>query len=214
MNHLGVAVLIAVFAAAVPVNGQPRTGPAPSVEPTDIAPLTGHPALRASLARLWHGSPSFRAALVATAQTGRQVVLLTPDQVIVRDHAASLDSRPFDRDVLAEASPVLDGEGGVSSVLVVINLPLIESLHERRGSLPGEVQVDLDRLVAHEVFGHALPYLMAGSLAGRCADPVPGQRATDACAIQRENIVREELGLSRRTDGGLQSLMLAFPGRH
>jgi hypothetical protein len=32
------------------------------------------------------------------------------------------------------------------------------------------------------------------------ADPAPGQRATSACAIKRENLIRKELGLGRPVD--------------
>jgi hypothetical protein len=61
----------------------------------------------------------------------------------------------------------------------------------------------------HEVYGHALPYVVVGDVAGRCADPGKDERATDACAIRRENAVRAELGLGRRSDPGLLSLALA-----
>jgi hypothetical protein len=59
------------------------------------------------------------------------------------------------------------------------------------------------------VYGHAVPYLEAGHLSGRCADPEPGQPATQSCAIQRENVVRAELRLGRRTDAALGGLILA-----
>jgi hypothetical protein len=97
----------------------------------------------------------------------------------------------------------------VDEVLVVVNLHLIERLHRRTGSLPAEMNLDLDRILVHEVYGHAVPYLLAGDLSGRCADPLPGQSAADACAIRRENAVRAELGLGRRTDYGMSDLLLA-----
>jgi len=68
--------------------------------------------------------------------------------------------------------------------------------------------------LVHEIYGHAIPYLLAGDLSGRCADPKRGERASEACSIQRENAVRAELGLGRRTDYGLSDLALARRGMH
>jgi hypothetical protein len=51
--------------------------------------------------------------------------------------------------------------------------------------------------------------VLAGRLSGKCADPSPGQRATDACAIKRENAIRGELRLGQRREYGLEGLALA-----
>lgn len=173
------------------------------------APLvTRHPELIAALERIARGSASWRAALAALKATGRQAVILTPDQVVVRDSATGTVAE-FDRTAVAEVSPVAGPAGAVSAVLVVVNVERMQQLHDRRGSLPGEFHADLDRVLAHEVYGHAVPYLAAGHLSGRCADPAPGQAATDSCAIQRENVIRGELRLGRRTDAALGGLILA-----
>jgi hypothetical protein len=112
--------------------------------------------------------------------------------------------------VLAEVSPVIVSESRVPVVLVVVNVPLLRRLHHSQPwSSPVDIQRDLDRIVIHEVYGHALPYLLAGDVSGHCADATPGQRAIDACAIQRENAVRAELRLGRRQDAGLGGLALA-----
>ena len=110
--------------------------------------------------------------------------------------------------VLAEIAPVPDPDAAVDVVLVVVNLPLIERMGRQTAALPIELEGDLDRILVHEVYGHALPYLLAGNLSGRCADPLPGQQAHEACAIQRENAVRAELGMNRRLDYGLYDLAL------
>jgi len=73
---------------------------------------------------------------------------------------------------------------------------------------------DLDRIVAHEIYGHAIPVLMAGSLSANCADPASGQSALTSCAVQRENVIRRETGLGRRLDYGRDSLALARRYRH
>src|SRR5688500_9340246 len=66
-----------------------------------------HPVLAASLARLYAGSSRWRDALNAVADTGRRVVVITPDRVRVRDGNGAPDT-PFDPDVLAEIQPVAD----------------------------------------------------------------------------------------------------------
>jgi hypothetical protein len=91
-----------------------------------------------------------------------------------------------------------------------VNLRLVRQTHDARMSVPREFEADLDRILVHEVYGHAVPYLLAGNLSGRCADPAPQEPAGDACSIRRENAVRSELGLGRRDDHGVFSLRLAM----
>ena len=204
-----VAILLASQATA---KGQGRPELRLDAETPDPV-VTHHPLLRDSLDRISRGSARFREALDSLRQSGRWALVLTPDQIVVTDAFRSRLAA-FDQGVLAEVSPVTRGRSQVDAVLVVINLPLLERAHEQRNSLPVELHGDIDRIVIHEVFGHALPYLLAGDLSGQCADPAPGQRAEEACAIQRENAVRAELGLGRRTDAGLFGLSLAWRGRH
>ncbi len=175
---------------------------------SQMAVVTHDQTLRDALERIERGSAAWRAAMAALAATGRRAIVLTPEQVIVQD-AGTGSVTVFDRSSVAEVSPVADQHGNVSSVLVVINVGRIQQLHDLRGSLPGEFHADLDRVIAHEVYGHAVPYLAAGHLSGRCSDPERGQPAAQSCAIQRENVVRAELGLGRRTDAALGGLILA-----
>lgn len=200
-----VALGLAVASETTRGQGTARTGaplaPAQALE-------VSHPTLRARLDRIAEGSGLWREAIGSAARLGRRVLVLTPDQVrFARSAGAATEA--FDPSVLAEAVPITHDGSRVNEVVVVVNLPLIADVHARLGSLPGEHDADLDRILVHEVYGHALPYLMAGSLAGRCADPAPGERASVACAIQRENEVRAELRLGRRVDAGLSGLSLA-----
>ena len=175
--------------------------------------ITRHAELRAALDRIARGSASWRAALALVAGTGRTAVVATPDEVVVTDAAG--DARAtFDPSEVAAVSPVSNAAGRVTAVLVVVNVDRIQMAHERLSSLPGEFHADLERVLAHEVYGHAVPYLLAGDLSGRCADPAPGTPAAEACAIQRENVIRAELRLGRRTDASLSSLSLARLLRH
>ena len=203
----------ALVAVVVMVWLQPLRGE----EPSTALILANHPVLVASLERIARGSELFRTAVAEARTTGRRALVLTPDAVVVVDPEDDGIAQPFDSTQLAEVA-VVPGDGTeISAVLVVVNLPLFEEVSDRRGLSRAQRDADLDRILIHEVYGHALPYLIAGDRSGRCPDPALDQRADDACSIQRENAVRAELGLGRRTDYGLQSLALtqaAKPWRH
>ncbi len=197
----GVAAVALVVATATALSAQ-----RPRWTSHDRPPiLVEHPVLADSLARLYAGSPRWRDALAAVADTGRRVVVITPDKVRVRDDQGGSDT-PFDPDVLAEVQPIADDWSRVSTVVVVINLPLLDKLYS--DATLADLHADLDRILAHEIYGHAIPYVLAGHLSGKCADPLPTQRATDACAIKRENEIRSELRLGERREYGLDGLAM------
>ncbi len=202
-NRSAIAAGLLALTLVVPVSGRSQGAPLGS------SPVVTHDqTLRDALERIERGSASWRAAMADLASTGRRALVLTPDQVVMQDRATGTTTA-FDRSAVAEVSPVADGDGNVTTVLVVVNVGRMQQLHDLRGSLPGEFHADLDRVIAHEVYGHAVPYLTAGHLSGRCSDPERGQPAAQSCAIQRENIVRAELRLGRRTDAALGGLILA-----
>lgn len=165
-----------------------------------------HPTLLASLSRVQAGSVTWRDALRAVADTGRRIIVVTPDKVRLRDQATN-EERPFDEDVLAEVHPLADMWSRVDTVIVVINLPLMDRLYSDATIF--DLERDLDRIVAHEVYGHAIPYVLAGHMSGKCADPAPRERATESCAIKRENEIRRELRLGERRGYDLDGLALA-----
>jgi hypothetical protein len=180
---------------------------------TGRAPLlTTQPAMKDRLDRIAAGSALWRDAMATLRRMGRHAIILVPDEVVVQSAADDTQGRDFDREVLAETFPVSEPDSSVHSVIVVVNVPLLKELHDQQGSLPGEYDADLDRILVHEVYAHAVPYLMAGDLSGKCADPAPRQRATESCAIQRENAVRRELRLGRRVDAGLEALSISRRG--
>jgi hypothetical protein len=181
----------------------------PRVETDPTTPvLAHHPMLQASLARLASGSRLWRDAVRSLEGSGRRALVLTPDQVKIQDRD-SATPKPFNPELLAETYPVVVSGSQVGTVLVVVNVALLRDIyHSRPWSSPADVHGDLDRIVIHEVYGHAFPYLLAGNISGRCPDAMPGQRANDACAIQRENAVRGELQLGMRQDAGVDGLSL------
>jgi hypothetical protein len=165
-----------------------------------------HPVLSASLSRLYVSSTRWREAIHAVADTGRRIVVLTPDKVKVRD-VSGADESSFDHDVIAEVQPIADDWSRVDTVVVVVNVPLLDRLYS--DATMADFEADLDSILAHEVYGHAVPYLLAGHLSGKCADPLPRQRPADACAIKRENEIRAELKMVQRRGYGLDGLTLA-----
>ena len=187
----------AVFVSAAVIVALPL---AVSAQGAASGPLVvSDPVLAASVERLTSESASWRDGLGAVTATGRYAVVTTAD---------AIKSGGFDSEKLAQAHPIADEQSRVGTVIVVINLELLQRL----SGLPikaVEFERDLDRIVAHEVYGHAIPFLLAGTLSGLCADPAAGQSAADACAIKRENVIRKEMGLGQRFDYGRGSLAIA-----
>src|SRR5687767_9248016 len=186
-----------IVVAAIVVVAAPALAFAQQASATAL--IVRHPVLASSVQRLGAESPAFKEALRAVAATGRRTILTTPGE------AGSGDR---DDSSLARAIAIADERSRVDTVIVTINLELIQKLT----GLPvkaADFEDDLDRIVAHEVYGHAVPYLLAGDLSGRCADPAAGESAADACAIRRENLIRKEMKLGQRFDYGRDGLTLA-----
>lgn len=201
-RHFSWAVLAAAFTVATtPVRADIPT------KPLTGAVVTNSPILQSSLNRLFVKSESWRRDVKAVEAAGRKAVVVTPKHILVKDPKSGKE-RAFDDDVIAEVQPLAEHETRVDAVVVVINVALLERM-QGTFATPGDFEDDLDRIIAHEVYGHAIPYLLAGDLSGKCADPVKGQRAEDACAIKRENQIRSELKLGNRSDYGLSGLALA-----
>lgn len=167
--------------------------------------------LLARLEAIQRRSPLWREAVEQLRATRRRVIVATPDQVVVKDSLDAPSGERFDPTVIAAAAPVPGPDNRLDVVLVVVNLPLLQALYLQSTAPPSGLHGDIDRILIHEVYGHAVPYLLAGDHSGRCADPEPGQPAADACSIRRENAVRDELRLGRRSGYGLDDLAL---GRH
>lgn len=205
IRNLVLVTMVAFMLSAEKVGAQAQ---ADSPQIVESPLLTTNRILQASLDRIFRGSALWREALEAVGKTGRHIVLVTPADPIVR--IAKADREVFDSGVLAEAVPLMDEDRQIQVVLVFVNLPLLTAIHDARLSVPLQFEADLDRILVHELYGHGIPYLLAGDLSGRCADPKPGERPSESCSIRRENTVRAELGLGRRGDAGLSSLTLAW----
>jgi hypothetical protein len=205
VRRLVVVTMVAFTMSAEEVAAQAQTG-SPRIVESPF--LTTNRILQASLDRIFRGSALWREAVEAAGKTGRNIVLVTPADPIATTAKAYREA--FDSGVLAEAVPLTDDDRRIHVVLVFVNLPLLTAIHDARLSVPLQFEADLDRILVHELYGHGIPYLLAGDLSGRCADPEPGERPSESCSIRRENAVRAELGLGRRGDAGLSSLTLAW----
>ena len=194
------STLVVLLAAARTADAQTN----PLIDLANGPVQASDPLLIASVDRISRGSPTWRKAIDEVEQTGRSVLVVTPQELQAGGHGA------FDTHGLAEVVPVLNPGLEVRLVLVVVDLRLLHRVHEERRSVPRDVDADLDRIIVHEIYGHAIPYLLAGNLSGRCPDPKRGERASEACSIRRENVVRAELGLGYRRDSGVSSLTFAL----
>jgi len=202
-----ILIAAAIAFAGSSLLAQPKSQSSAPSQTTASTPVsTSNPILKASIDRLSARSAAWRTAVEAVRKTGRRALVVTPDQVRMTEEEGG-DPKPFDAEVLAEVQPIADPSQRVQVVVVVINLALLEDLQGRWAAL-SDFEADLDSILAHEVYGHAVPYLLAGHMSGRCADPVVGQRPSDSCALQRENEVRTQLGLGRRTEYGLDGLAM------
>jgi hypothetical protein len=196
----------AVLTTALTVAALPVRADGPAVTAT-TAVITNNPDIQESLNRLYERSATWRRALEQVEKLGRKVVVVTPKNVRVKDPKNG-KLRSFDRDVLAEVQPLAEYETRVDAVVVVINVPLLERMLGTTNTVT-DFENDLDLVVAHEVYGHAIPYLLAGDLSGKCADPQAGERPEDSCAIKRENEIRAELRVDERRDYSLYGLAMA-----
>ena len=206
VSNLAFATVVACTMSAEKVGTQAQPD---SSQVTKSPFVTTNRVLEASLERIFRGSALWREAAEAVSRTGRYALLVTPTDPVM-SKIAKRNRDAFDPDHLAEVIPLVREDSQVGLVLVFVNLPLLKEIHDARMSVPRHFDADLDRILVHEIYGHSVPYLLAGSLSGRCADPKPGERPSEACSIRRENIVRAELGLGRRGDAGLSSLTLAW----
>ena len=100
--------------------------------------------------------------------------------------------------------PDREREGYVLAAYVIVNATFIEEQYVRLLELedaPGAE--DLRTLIHWELLstlGHEVAHVYdvardAGAFDHFCADPLPGEPVVDACAVQRENIYRGELGI-------------------
>src|SRR5690606_14531350 len=101
-----------------------------------------------------------------------------------------------------------DRSGEIVGAVVTVDVPRLARLYRLTG-LPDEMlEMDIDRILIHEIYGHELPLSQTRTILGGCPDPKPGALAESSCAIRRENKIRDELGLEPRVTYDLRGLSI------
>jgi hypothetical protein len=207
------ACLLAILAAA-PCRADQRIVDATTTEPhflptRSAAILSTQPRLVALVNRLLVRSRTFAREAARVAARGRHITVVARREVPWNALKRDGEVRYVDGSA-AVALPLSDNDGKVRTFLVVIDYSMLGRLFRKQSLHEQDVETDLTRLLIHEIYGHAMPWLLNGR-AGGCFDPAPGQLPVSACSIRRENRIRKELGLGPRTDFGLDSFAMAGP---
>lgn len=198
--HRTCAALAFLTLSALPLAAQRAPG-APAGHDARMAVFAAADAsIQAALRRIDAGSRTWRAGMDSVAAVGGSIVVAT---------LAELTGVPdrFARGELAEVAPVAAADSTVRTVLVVVNTELLDRLYRQAGAPRSQRDADLMRILIHEIYGHAVPYLTAGHLRGACPDP-PG-RGTRGCSVNRENLVGAELRLGFRRSYDTSGLALS-----
>jgi hypothetical protein len=146
------------------------------------------PRIEASVTRLRQGSPSFEQGWRDLERSRKRVVVGEAKQLskLVRPYVPA-DARWMGVTVMWS----MPGGGGLSRAAIAIQLDEVERLFAPLGQ--ERVDREVDRLVAHEVYGHLVPVVQAGGQRGHCGDARRGERQADSCVGHREKRVLDEI---------------------
>lgn len=163
-------------------------------------------------------SPTFAAAVAGVESSGSMRVRIGYRQQLLETHERLLDEERGGAVLLADGH-VYHPPGSILCEIRIIFFT--ESLEEElvgAGIAEQDVILDLAVVLVHEVFGHVIPFTdqPVPVWPTPCRDP-RGRRAGFAtgCAVDRENVIRRELGLPERiTYAHVEGpLLCALPGQ-
>jgi hypothetical protein len=80
-----------------------------------------------------------------------------------------------------------------------------------RDAFDAAVAEVIDDILIHEVWGHVVPVAERRHDSARCPDPEPDQDPLTSCVIQRENLIRAELGLMPTAQYGIVDCQIPPP---
>ena len=167
----------------------------------------GDSLLRATVVRLRRLSPSFDSAIVAIENSGIPVVIGTAEQL--KDETPP-GYRHVDGWQALTAIYPLTADGARRKP--INHFAVIVRLRDLRQALAGANTPEdsarlsryVERVVAHEIYGHLMPQLQLGKTAPvACADPTSGADWYTACVMQRERRVMAQLVEARGTYASL-----------
>lgn len=198
---LGALTLILAAGCASPSLLAPRS--AITIESADIIEVTDT-TLALRMGVLASQSSIWRAGLDTIRANGFRVLVATPEQV--PGLVAGMET--YRARHFGEVIPIRDRWGAIIGAVVTVDVPRLERLYRLTG-LPDEMlDLDIDRILIHEIYGHVVPLSQTRTIPGGCPDPKPGAPAETSCAIRRENRIREELGLEPRVTYDLRGLSI------
>ncbi|CAN5897560.1 hypothetical protein BH23GEM7_BH23GEM7_35160 [soil metagenome] len=169
-----------------------------------------HPYLAARLDALEALSPRFHAEMEALRRGDVLVYLGTAEPVSDPAHEVMVKWK-MPKDRIGEFSAVRDPESGrVKALVVRVNLPQIVERHsrwrreraspwERRLTPAALLEEAVDGILIHELWGHLIPVAGGRNDLSYCRDPRPGEADLASCVMQRENDLRQEMGMRPRT---------------
>jgi hypothetical protein len=206
---LGLPALL-FLALAADAAGQPRgtallpdgtVRPCFPTEGTHLVFVQGE-RLQAAYDLLMERSPAFAGA-VAAIQTGNAMrIRIGYPRHVMRAHER-LGGEDRGGAVFLADGGVFQPHGTIlCGVRVVVFTERLEEELLRAGVPERSVVLDLALMIAHEVFGHLVPFAeqQIPVWPTPCRDPDHRRaRRITGCAVDRENLIRQELGIPERT---------------
>jgi hypothetical protein len=163
----------------------------------------GDSLLRATITRLRRLSPAFDSAMGEIERSGIPVVIGTAVQL--RDQLPPGYRYVGGWQALTAVYPLTaNGDRGrpIEHVAVIVRLSDLRAALREDGTAADSALFDhyMERVVAHEIYGHLMPQLELGKTAPiACDDPQSAADWYSACVMQRERHVMAELAAARGT---------------
>lgn len=167
----------------------------------------GDSMLRATVVRLRRLSPSFDSAIVVIENSGIPVVIGTAEQL--KDETPPGYRHVDGWQALTAIYPLTaDGARGkpINHFAVIVRLSDLRKALAGANTSEDSARLSryVERVVAHEIYGHLMPQLQLGKTAPvACADPTSGADWYTACVMRRERRVMAQLVESRGTYASL-----------
>jgi hypothetical protein len=204
-----VSLAMALAGCSLPGRSEPIATPLPvgtsSASTANGSGVVIHDSLLAStIARIRSMSPAFDSAMVAVERSGMRVYIGT--DIELRKQIPWGFQRIAEWQAITTTYPLTaDGARGrpIEHAAVIVRLePLREALLASTTSASDVnlIERHLERVLAHEIYGHLMPQLQLGLTAPiACDDPQSAETWYDACVMTRERHVVAELSLARIT---------------
>ena len=182
-------------------SGSPAVARRSSLYAPNIA--IGDSLLTATVSKLRRLSPAFDSAIVAIEASGIPVVIGTEAQL--RDQLPPGYRYVGGWQALTAVYPLTsNGARGrpIEHVAVIVRLSQLRTAMKTGTTKADSVLFDrfVERVVAHEIYGHLMPQLALGKTAPiACDDPTSAANWFTACVMQRERHVMAQLAEARGT---------------